>query len=84
MKIILNFIILCSIYTFAIAHENNNTEKAIKKAIEQEKKFAKEQKFYQGDEYNLKDSEVDPKSVSKLKAIEPEYDFDMDTGVYDD
>ncbi len=84
MKIFLNFIILCSIITCVVAQDNNITEKAIKKAMEQEKKFAKEQRFYQGDEYNLKDSEIDPKSLSKIKAIEPEYDFDMDTGVYDD
>ena len=84
MKILLSILLFFSATTFVYATDNNKMEEAIKKAIAKEKKIAKEQRFYQGSEYNLKDAEVDPESVSKIKAIEPEYDFDMDTGVYDD
>jgi len=56
---------------------NKILEEQMKKNIEQEKKFAKEQKFYQGDEYNLKAHEVNPESLKHLKEIEVE-DLDMD------
>jgi len=64
--------------------ENNITKKAVKKAMELEKKYAKEQRFYQGAEYDLKSKEFDPDTLKKVPTIEPDYDFDMDTGVYDD
>ncbi|MCB4743383.1 MAG: hypothetical protein LGB78_07435 [Sulfurovum sp.] len=63
--------------------EENATEASIQKVIEQEKKIAKEKKFYNADEYDFKGAEVDPKSLDKIKALEPDYDFDMSTGVYD-
>jgi len=49
----------------------------IKKMIEKEKKYKKEQKFYMGDEYNLTEHQVDPKIIDKVPVIEPEYDFDI-------
>jgi len=55
----------------------------LQKVIEAEKKFAKEQKFYQGDDYNLKEHEVDEKSLDKVPVIEPDYDFDI-TDLYAD
>ena len=55
----------------------------IKKQMELEKKYAKEQKFYQGDAYDLKSHEVDPDTLSDIKVIEPDYDFDI-TDVYRD
>ena len=58
-------------------------EEQIKKQMEREEKYAKEQKFYQGDEYDLDAHKVDPKTIEKVPAIEPEYDFDM-TDVYSD
>jgi hypothetical protein len=66
------------------SEENNKTKEAIKKAMELEKKYAKERRFYQGAEYDLKSKEFDPETLKKVPAIEPDYDFDMDTGVYDD
>jgi len=60
------------------------TKKHIEEQIKREQKYHKEQKFYQGDEYNLKEVEVDPKSVDKVPALEPDYDFDMSEGVYSD
>ncbi len=70
-------------------HEHNSTTKqtkktALERAIEKEQRYAREQRFYTGKEYDLKSEEVDPETVKKVPLIEPEYDFDMDTGVYDD
>jgi len=66
------------------ANDNNKSKDAIQKAIEKEKKFAKEQKFYQGDEYDLKSEEIDPSIIDAIPSIEPENDFDMSEGVYSD
>jgi len=72
-----------------LAKELNATQKQklleekIKEQMEREKKYAKEQKFYQGDAYDLKAHEVDPNSLPDVPAIEPDYDFDI-TDVYRD
>ena len=58
------------------------TKKHLAEQIAKEKKFAKEQKFYQGDEYDLSTHEIDEKSLDSINVIEPEYDFSMDH-VYD-
>ena len=68
--------------------EDSNTsknllEKNLKKQMELEKKYKKEQKFYMGKDYDLKSKEVDPDSLKDIKAIEPDYDFDI-THVYAD
>ena len=57
--------------------------KHVKEQMEREKKFAKEQKFYQGKEYDLSAEKVDPKDLDSIPEIEPENDFDM-TDVYRD
>jgi len=58
-------------------------EAKVKAQMEREKRYAKEQKFYQGDEYDLKSHEVDPDSLADVPVIEPEDDFDI-TDVYRD
>ncbi len=58
------------------------SKKHIEEQIAREKKFAKEQKFYQGKDYNLSSHEVDLDSLKSIPVIEPEYDFNMDH-VYD-
>jgi cell division protein FtsX len=70
--------------------ENNSTHNKdkkiadkIKKQMELEEKYAKEQRFYQGDEYDLKAHEVDPNSLPDVPIIEPDDDFDI-TDVYRD
>ncbi len=76
--------------------ENNSTQqqenniskdarlkKELQEQMEREKKYAKEQKFYQGDEYNLSEHEVDPDALKDIPVIEPDYDFDI-TDVYRD
>ncbi len=76
--------ITVTLYASNSNKESNISKKALQKAMEKEKKYAQEQRFYSADEYDFKGAEVDPKSLSKIKALEPDYDFDMDTGVYDD
>ena len=56
--------------------------KELKKQMERELKIAKEQRFYQGKDYDLSYAEVDPNSLDGIPLIEPDYDFDMDD-VYD-
>jgi len=63
--------------------KKNLTEKNLLEQIKREEKYAKEQKFYQGKDYNLSAVEINPDSLSSIKAIEPEYDFNMDD-VYSD
>jgi hypothetical protein len=67
--------------------ETNSTKedklsKALKEQMEREKKFAKEQTFYQGDDYDLSYAEVNQDSLDSVPLIEPDYDFNMDD-VYD-
>ena len=62
---------------------NTTVNKNLQKLIEKEKKIKKEQKFYQGDEYNLTEAAVDKSTVDKVPLIEPEYDFDI-TDLYND
>jgi len=62
---------------------NATINKNLQKMIEKEKKIKKEQKFYQGDDYNLTETAVEKETVDKVPLIEPEYDFDI-TDVYND
>jgi len=63
--------------------EKKKLEEAIKQQMEREKKYAKEQKFYEGKEYDLKSRQVDPDEIKKVPLIKPEDDFDM-SDVYSD
>ncbi len=65
------------------AEKNSSINKNLQKAIELEKKYKKEQKFYMGEDYNLSEAEVDESIVEKVPLIEPEYDFDI-TDLYND
>ncbi len=58
-------------------HHKSKLEENLAKAIAKEKKFQKEQKFYQGEDYNLSEKEIDPSSLEKIKPIEPDYDYEM-------
>ena len=64
-------------------NESALTQKQIEEQIKLEEKYAKEQKFYQGDAYDLKSKEINEKSLDTIPAIEPDYDFDI-TDVYRD
>ncbi len=70
------------------AKESNTTQqhrlqKELQAQMQREAKYAKEQKFYQGDEYNLTEHQVDPEALKSVPVIEPDYDFDI-TDVYRD
>ncbi|HIP59315.1 MAG TPA: hypothetical protein EYH01_02685 [Campylobacterales bacterium] len=67
------------------ANAETEKEKRLKKQIEieieRDKKFAREQTFYKGKDYNLSGSEVNKETVESIEEIEP-LEFDMDS-VYD-
>jgi hypothetical protein len=67
-----------------VSTQEDITQKEVQKQIEREKKYAKEQVFYQGDDYNLSAVEVNEKSLSSIKVIEPDYDFNMDDAYSDE
>ena len=73
---------LLSMLLLASSTKEQREKEALAKQLKKEQKYAKEQKFYMGDEYDLKGVEVDKDTVKNTPAIEPEYDFDMDD-VYD-
>ncbi len=89
MKPFIIFVILSFTTVLLYSSENNRTKdenqtkEAIKKAMEKEKEYAKEQRFYNADEYDFQGAQVDPKTLEKIPVLEPDYDFDMSTGVYD-
>ena len=68
--------------------ENNDSEKAkraekqIQEQMKREEKYAKEQTFYQGKNFDLSELEVDPNALDAIPVIEPDYSFNMDD-VYD-
>lgn len=64
---------------------NSSESKAqiqLEKQMEREKKYAKEQRFYQGSEFDLSSFEIDKSSLDDIPLLEPDYDFNMDD-VYD-
>jgi uncharacterized membrane protein len=87
MKKILIVVAMLSSILLSAETENNNTtkedrvKKQIEAEIQKEKRYAKEQTFYKGANYNLKGSEVNPDSLSSVPILELD-DLDMDS-VYD-
>ena len=59
------------------------TKKQVQEQMEREEKYAKEQIFYQGDDYDLSQHDVNQKSLDSVPLMEPDYDFDI-TDVYRD
>jgi hypothetical protein len=83
-------ILIATLLTFAFLQTKDNIvvkSKAeiknlqVKKAMEDEKKYAQEQKFYNAQEYDFSGAEVNLESVKHLKELEMD-DLDMDS-VYD-
>jgi hypothetical protein len=77
-------LILVAIFSLYLqgSTQQDITNKQVNDAMKLEKKYAKEQKFYQGDEYDLKGCEINKESLKHIEVMEPEDDFDMDS-VYD-
>jgi DNA invertase Pin-like site-specific DNA recombinase len=59
------------------------TRAAVAKAMEKEKKYAREQKFYQSDEYDFKGAEVDPSTLKNVPVVTPDYEHTDDWGACD-
>ena len=92
MKKLFLMLILTALYTLSLNAKNiendtskkvNATKKHLQEQMQREKKYAKEQKFYQAKDYNLSAVEVDQNDLDSIPMIEPENDFDM-TDVYRD
>ncbi len=66
-----------------VSKEKQSLQKHLQEQLEREKKYAKEQKFYMGKEYNLTQHQVDKAAIDAVNVIEPDYDFDI-TDVYRD
>jgi len=66
-----------------VGKKSDVVQKHIQEQMQREQKYAKEQKFYQGKDYNLSAVEVDQSDLDSIPTIEPENDFDM-TDVYRD
>lgn len=85
MKLLFLIILLLNTYSFAenSKPKNDRVKENIQKQLELEKKYSKEQAFYKGKNYNLKQHEIDQKLVDSIpKQREIDYDFSMDD-VYD-
>ncbi len=59
------------------------TKKQVQEQMKREEKYAKEQIFYQGDDYDLSQHDVNEDSLDSVPLLEPDYDFDI-TDVYRD
>jgi len=59
------------------------TKAAVAKAMEKEKKYAREQKFYQSDEYDFKSVEVDPSVLKDIPVVTPDYEHTDEWGACD-
>ncbi len=88
MKIFLTFMIIFNSLLMAADSAKSDkerkarAEKQLKKEMENEKKYAKEQTFYNQDNYDFKGAEVNKDSLDSVPELEPQYEFDMDS-VYD-
>ena len=80
-------ILCCSLLSWGEAEDDSSKRTIIEKQIEKQKaleeKYAKEQRFYQGDEYDFKSKEVDPDILKDVKPLEPDYEHTNDWGVAD-
>lgn len=64
--------------------KKDKVDKQVQEQMKREQKYAKEQTFYQGSDFNLSAFEIDKDSISSVPELEPDYDFDMSSGVYTD
>jgi len=82
LVIIFNSLLMASDSAKSDKERKARVEKQLKKEIENEKKYAKEQTFYSEKNYDFKGAEVNKDSLDSVPELEPQYDFDMDS-VYD-
>ncbi len=82
LMMIFNSLLIASSNSKSEKEKKVRAEKQIKKEMENEKKYAKEQIFYSTENYDFKGAEINKDSLDSVPELEPEYDFDMDS-VYD-
>jgi len=71
-------ILLFSLSSLFASSSTSIAQKELQKQMQKEQKYAKEQKFYQKKDYDLKSMEVNLDSLSSIPDTEDEDDFDMD------
>ena len=85
MKVVLILMIIVNSLILAADTKDDSkksrTKKEVEKQIQKEKKYKKEQTFYQSKQYDLKGAEVNKDSLESIPEIEVD-DFNMDS-VYD-
>ena len=64
-------------------YKKERIQKAVQKELEKEKKYAKEQRFYNADEYDFKAKEIDSEALKSIEAVEPDYAHTDDWGACD-
>jgi hypothetical protein len=70
MRNIFILILIINSYLFALdAKQETTIEKEVRKQMEREKKYAKEQTFYQAKDYDLKSFEVNKDSLKSASDI---------------
>ena len=83
MRLFIIAILMLNSLSFALDKKESSEkrlEKNIKEQLEREKKYSKEQTFYKGKDFNLKDFEVDQKLVDSIPdQVDTNADFDMDS-----
>jgi len=87
MKMILAFLITFSVTLMAadekkkVDGQKARAQKQVEEQMKKEQKYAREQTFYNQNNYDFKGAEVNPDSLDSVPEI-PVDDFDMDS-VYD-
>lgn len=74
MKNLFMLILIINSFLFAVdAKQKTKMEKEIHKQMEREKKYAKEQTFYQAKDYDLKSFEVNADAIKAIPDINVDY-----------
>ncbi len=87
MKKFITFVMILNTMLFASNHKETDAQRKareqehLKEQMAKEKKYSKEQKFYNQDDYDFSGAEVNPDSVKSTPELEVD-DLDMDS-VYD-
>ena len=67
-----------------LSTQEDRVKEQVAEQMRREQKYAQEQRFYQGDEYNLSAVEIDENARDSIPLIEPDYDFEIDDVYRDD
>ena len=79
MKNILILILIFNTLLFASTNDKQtSTDKEIQKQMDREKKYAKEQTFYKGKDYDLKSFEVNVDAIKSIPELDIDYSDDDD------